>query len=71
MTVSYILHYHETILWDEFLDDEDSTTHFPLWLHQLKVPNALSVVRDPRYEVGVVEIIFVNEKDLTFFLLTL
>ena len=71
MTVSYIFKYRETPLWDEYLDDEDSILGFPEWLHQVKAPDALSVFRDARHEEGNCEIIFVNEKDLTFFLLTL
>lgn len=72
MTVSYIFKYRETPLWDEFLDDESSILGFPEWLHQVKAPDALSVFRDARQqEEGNCEIIFMNEKDLTFFLLTL
>lgn len=67
MTVSYMLHYYDTPLWDEFLEDDDDLFNFTGWLRMKKVPNALSV-----YDFGPsCKITFKEEKDLTFFLLTL
>lgn len=67
MTVSYVFKYHDTSIWDEYLEDDDVIFSFANWLHMKKVPNALSVYSR---EYGC-EITFKKEKDLTFFLLTL
>ena len=67
MTVSYIFKYYDTLIWDEYLDDDDDLFNFASWLHMKKVPKALSVYSR---EYGC-EITFKKEKDLIFFLLTL
>ena len=72
---SHIFKYHDTPLWEEFLDDDGPVLDFSKWL-QLKIPKASSVRHLVSYRQcdtadTAVEIIFKEEKDLTFFLLTL
>jgi len=72
MTVTHIL-YDENIehLWDEYEDSAGDTDHtyFACWLHDVKIPYADDIVRDNN--IPGVTITFKDEKDLTYFLLTL
>ena len=70
MTVAYVIdeNYADKLnkFWPEFLA-AGSTMQFITWLHEVKIPYAESINATPLGHI----ITFKEEKDLTYFLLTL